>query len=244
MKRRRAHTDEGVFALRTFNKNETEANRIEMVFSRQLKSQEIQTLLTMQEFVKAAHADSDSHDYSHVLTVCRYAIQIAKNVEEEVDPFVAIAGALLHDIGKTNRVFAHIHGLLGGTLAEEYLDGLKVKKSVRDTIARVVIRHTPTSKIPPETPEEKIVYDADTLDRLGLMGLLRGFIGKTGSMEHIMTKYMDKRKEDYEKLNFDYSRDLGDDLHRELMDFMFVLEDRLASRMASIEHIFEKEKLV
>jgi hypothetical protein len=76
------------------------------------------------------------------------------------------------------------------------------------------------------------------------MGLLRGFIGKTGSMEHIMTKYMDKRKEDYEKLNFDYSRDLGDDLHRELMDFMFVLEDRLSSRMASIEHIFEKEMLV
>ncbi|MHA2601443.1 MAG: HD domain-containing protein [Candidatus Thorarchaeota archaeon SMTZ1-83] len=215
-----------------------------MVFSRQLSSQEIETLLTMQEFVRAAHAESDSHDYSHVLTVCRYAIQIAKNIEEAVDPFVTIAGALLHDIGKTNRVFAHIHGLFGGTLAEEYLDGLKIDESTRDTIARVVIRHTPTSKIPPETPEEKIVYDADTLDRLGLMGLLRGFIGKTGSMEHIMTKYMDKRKEDYEKLNFDYSRDLGDDLHRELMDFMFVLEDRLSSRMASIEHIFEKEELV
>ncbi|MHA2378856.1 MAG: HD domain-containing protein [Candidatus Thorarchaeota archaeon] len=198
----------------------------------------------MQEFVKAAHADSDSHDYSHVLTVCRYAIQIAKNIEERVDPFVTIAGALLHDIGKTNRVFSHIHGLLGGTLAEEYLDGLRIESSIRDTIARVVIRHTPTSRIPPETPEEKVVYDADTLDRLGLMGLLRGFIGKTGSMEYIMTKYMDKRKEDYEKLNFEHSRDLGDNLHRELMDFMFVLEDRLSSRMASIEHIFEKEELV
>ncbi|MFW9944255.1 MAG: HD domain-containing protein, partial [Candidatus Sifarchaeia archaeon] len=115
VKRRRAPDSKGSFALRTFNKIDTEANRIEMVFSRQLNSQEIQTLLTMQEFVKAAHAESDSHDYSHVLTVCRYAIQIAKNIEEKVDPFVTIAGSLLHDIGKTNRVFAHIHGLLGGT---------------------------------------------------------------------------------------------------------------------------------
>lgn len=28
------------------------------------------------------------------------------------------------------------------------------------------------------------------------------------------------------------------------MDFVFVLEDRLSSRMLSIEHIFEKEGLV
>ncbi len=215
-----------------------------MVFSRQLTEQELEKLLTMQDFVRTAHAESDSHDYSHVLTVCRYAIQIAKNIEEEVDPFVCIAGALMHDIGKTNRVFSHIHGLFGGTLTEEYLDGLKIEKTLRDSICRVVIRHTPTSMIPPKTPEERVVYDSDTLDRLGLMGLMRGFVGKTGSLEHILTTYMDKRKDDYDKLNFDYSRELGDDLHRELMDFVFVLEERLSSRMSSIEHIFEKEGLV
>lgn len=198
----------------------------------------------MQDFVRSAHAESDSHDYSHVLTVCRYAIQIAKNIDEEVDPFVCIAGALMHDIGKTNRVFSHIHGLFGGTLTEEYLDGLKIEPDIRDSICRVVIRHTPTSMIPPETSEEKVVYDADTLDRLGLMGLMRGFVGKTGSLEHILTKYMDKRKDDYDKLNFEYSHELGDELHRELMDFVFVLEERLSSRMSSIEDIFHKEGLV
>lgn len=147
----------------------------------------------MQDFVRTAHAESDSHDYSHVLTVCRYAIQIAKNIQEKVDPFVCIAGALMHDIGKTNRVFSDIHGLFGGTLTEEYLDGLNIEGALRDSICRVVIRHTPTSMIPPETPEERVVFDSDTLDRLGLMGLMRGFVGKTGSLEHILTKYMDKR---------------------------------------------------
>ncbi|MHA2210624.1 MAG: HD domain-containing protein [Candidatus Thorarchaeota archaeon] len=215
-----------------------------MVFERLLTENELKMLLQMQEFVRQAHAESDSHDYSHVFTVCRNTIEIAKNIDDEVDPFVCIAGALLHDIGKTNRAFAHIHGLLGGTLAEEYLDGLQVNQKLRDTVARVVIRHTPTSYIPPVTPEEKIVFDADALDRLGLMGLLRGFVGKTGSMENILTTYMEKRKLDYDKLHFDFSREMGDDLHQELLEFLFIVEDRLQSRMASIEHLFDKEGLV
>lgn len=215
-----------------------------MVFSRQLSTKDIDILLNMQAFVREAHAESDSHDYSHVFTVCLYTIEIAKNIPEPVDPFVCIAGALLHDIGKTTTHFSHIHGLFGATLAEEYLDGIRVEKSTRDTICRIVVRHTPTSMIPPETPEEKAVYDADTLDRLGLMGLLRGFIGKTGSMEHILTKYMEKRKTDYEKLNFDFSRELGDDLHQELLEFLFIFEKRLSQRMANIEDIFEKEGLI
>jgi hypothetical protein len=35
-----------------------------------------------------------------------------------------------------------------------------------------------TFHVAPESVEEKIVFDADGLDRLGAMGLLRGFIGK------------------------------------------------------------------
>jgi uncharacterized protein len=215
-----------------------------MVFSRQLTNREIEMLLQMQDFVKLAHADSDSHDYSHVFTVCLYAIGIAKHIPENCDPFIVIAGALLHDIGKTNRVFSHIHGLFGGGLAEEYLEGLNVMPTLRDAVSRVVVRHTPTSMIPPETPEEMIIYDADTLDRLGLMGLLRGFVGKEGSMEGILTKYMDKRKTDYMKLHYDYSKEIGDALYSELLEFLFIVEDRLENRMASIEDIFEKEGLI
>jgi len=213
-----------------------------MVFSRQLTRKEMAQLLNMQEFVRHAHAESDSHDYSHVFTVCRYAIDIAKNIREPVNPFVCIAGALLHDIGKTNQVFAHIHGLFGAGLAEEYLDGLEIEHSIRDDICRVVVRHTPTSMMSPITPEEKVVFDADTLDRLGLMGLLRGFIGKRGdSMEHILTEYMERRKQDYDKLNYDFSKAVGNDLHQELLEFVITIEKRLSERMASIEQILDKE---
>jgi hypothetical protein len=139
-------------------------------------------------------------------------------------------------------MFSSIHGLLGGSLAEEFLDGVNVEKILRDAICRVVIRHTPTSMIPPETPEEKIVYDADTLDRLGLMGLLRGFIGKRGSMHDIMSKYMESRKKDFAKLHFEISKDIGEEANKEMDRYIGKIEERLDHRMSSIEHIFSVKK--
>ncbi|MHA1908309.1 MAG: hypothetical protein ACW98Y_13505, partial [Candidatus Thorarchaeota archaeon] len=94
------------------------------------------------------------------------------------------------------------------------------------------------------TPEEKLVADADTLDRLGLMGLLRGFMGKTGeSMDDIMNRYMEKRKHDFDKLHFEYSREIGDTLQDELMEFMIKVEDRLKYRLSKIEDLFENAVL-
>ncbi len=215
-----------------------------MVFARKLTTIETQILLKLQEFVKSAHAKSSSHDYAHVLTVYRYAIQTGKAIPDPIDPFILSAGALLHDIGKTNSIFSHIHGLFGGSLAEEFLDGLKIDEEVRDAICRVVIRHTPTSMIPPETAEEKAVFDADTLDRIGLMGLLRGFIGKNGAMDKIMNKYMKKRKTDYKKLHFEVSRDIGLEKEQMMDAFIQIIQNRLDLRMGSIENLFSKEGLI
>ena len=212
-----------------------------MVFSQSLTKEEEKILERMQDFVRRQHAHSDSHDYSHVFSVVRYAIMISEGIEEEVDPFVIVAGALLHVIGKTTNVpaLSEFHGLFGGAIAEEYLDGLRMDSELRDCICRVVIRHTPTSGIPPETPEEKVVYDADTLDRLGLMGLLRGFLGKEGSMKEILEKYLEKRKTDYEKLNYELSRDIGAGMAQELEGFSFLILKRLDDRLKSISDLLK-----
>ncbi len=214
-----------------------------MVFESELLPEQLQTLRTIRKFAKEAHKESNSHDFAHVLTVCRTAIQIAKKVEDKVDPFEVIAAALLHDIGKTNSIFAHMHGLLGGALAEEFLDGVNVEPDKRDRICRAIIRHTPTTKLPPETPLEKIIFDADLLDRLGLMGLIRGFIGKKGSMDSIMNTYMERREKDFPKLNYDISREMGDAMNEELEAYIMILRHRLELRMKSIQDIFIDEGL-
>ncbi|MCP4760481.1 MAG: HD domain-containing protein [archaeon] len=215
-----------------------------MVFLRKLSDKEIKQLQVMQDFVKNAHSHSTSHDYSHVLSVCKNAIQIAKKIKEEVDPFVIISASLLHDIGKTNNLFSHIHGLLGGALAEEFLDGINLDEDYKNRICRAVIRHTPTSLLPPETNEEKVIFDADALDRIGLMGLLRGFIGKSGSMSDILTKYMNKRLLTYEQLQFEESKRMCDLKNNEMETYISIIEIRLKARMDSIENIFKSEGLV
>jgi uncharacterized protein len=211
------------------------------MFSRKLTDQEESILQVVESFVRDKHKESDSHDFSHVLEVTQYAIDIGQKCGDKVDPFVLICGALLHDIGKTNLVFGSMHGLIGSALAEEFLDALGFTypelKPVRDEICRIVARHTPSTMVAPETPEEKIVYDADCLDRLGVIGVLRGFIGKSGSIAGILEKKMTSRLKDYGKLHYDESKKIGKALNDEAVAFIEIVRKALDKRKASIEEI-------
>ena len=211
------------------------------MFSRTLTTEEVEIIQIIEAFVRDKHKHSDSHDHSHILSVTEYAIKIAEMIEEPVDPFIMIAGALLHDIGKTNLLFSSMHGLLGSALAEEFLDALGYSyptlKPIRDSICRIVSRHTPTTMVPPETTEEKIVFDADCLDRLGLIGVLRGFIGKEGSIEEILESKMESRLHDFDRLNFEASRKIGKDHNDETLGFVEIIKGALSTRKAKIEEL-------
>jgi len=211
------------------------------MFSRTLTNEEEEIIKVIEAFVRDKHKDADSHDYSHVLEVTQHAIDIAERIPEPVDPFILICGALLHDIGKTNLLFNSMHGLLGSALAEEYLEALGYTypslKPVRDAICRIVCRHTPTTMIPPETVEEKIVFDADTLDRLGIIGVLRGFIGKVGSIEKILESKLASRVHDFELLHFDASRELGKKMNEETLRFVDIIRKSLRKRVDEVREI-------
>jgi len=187
------------------------------MFERNLTRKEFEIIQQIESFIRDKHRHEAGHDYSHVLAVADYAIQIAQAIPEEVDPFVVTCGALFHDIGRVGTHTGVLHGLRGATIAREYLEAIGVSPDIRDKITRIVARHTPTTRQPPETVEEKIVYDADGLDRLGLMGLLRGLMGKRGSTQDILQDRMRKRLSDYKKLHFEASRRIGEELHDETL---------------------------
>lgn len=205
------------------------------MFSRVLTSEERQMLRKLESFVKEKHASLEAHDYAHVLQVTQFAIEIASNIEEEVDPIVLICGALLHDIGRT--MSDEMHGLVGGSMAEELLKSLSLSEEQVDRIAKVIVRHTVTSHVAPESVEEKIVYDADGLDRLGAMGLLRGFVGKKGSMVEVLERYMSKRVKDYDKLFFPISRRIGKELDAEMRELISLFTQRLNERKQRVEEL-------
>ena len=202
------------------------------MFTRNLSEEEVAIIRKMEVFIRDKHDILQGHDYSHILAVTNYAIEIAKRIPDPVDPFVLTCGSLFHDIGRVGTRTGRLHGLRGAAIAEEYLRAISIEDEIREQIVRVVVRHTETSMLPPETVIEKIVFDADDLDRLGLMGMLRGMmVGDVDlSMENIINNRLEKRKKDYQRLHFQASRELGRTLYDETLQLIDSIQHSLNQR--------------
>jgi uncharacterized protein len=207
------------------------------VFERNLTRREMELIEGIQEFIKEKHNQSERHDYSHVLQVVRYAIQIAKAIPDEVNPFVLICGALFHDVGWIGTDTGVLHGLRGATIVDEYFDSTWVSADVKKRIKRIVIRHTVTSMMPPQTVEEKIVWDADGLDGMGLIGILRGLVAEEGSIEEILTEEFRESRKTYDKLYFEESCRIGKELHEETVEVIQSFKSALDHRLKAIEQL-------
>jgi uncharacterized protein len=205
------------------------------MFARALTGEEAALIDRITEFVKAKHECCEGHDHSHVLMVTRLAIEIAERVEEPADPFLVIVGALFHDLGRVGATTGALHGLAGAAVAHEFLAAVLDDDDTVAKVARVVARHTPTSNIPPETVEEMIVFDADTMERFGWVGVLRGVMGKQGSIEDILQTVIRKRAEDYEKLLLPISRKMAAERCQVTRNILGGVERALKDRDALLE---------
>ncbi len=204
------------------------------MFERLLMRREVELIEDIARFMEVKHRDQKAHDYAHVLAVVNYAIRIATAIPDEADPFVLICGAFFHDIGWIGTITGVMHGLRGATVADEYLASTWVPADARRRIKGVIVRHSITSGLWPETVEEKIVWDADGLAGLGLLGMLRGIIGGAGSMEEIIEACLRFAGKHFDRLYFDESRRLGQELHAETEQVITRFEAALALRK---EHI-------
>lgn len=214
-----------------------------MVFKRKLSKEEEKILEKVVDFVEEKHHRAEGHDYSHVLEVCKHSIEIARKIKEPVDPFVLLAGALLHDIGRVGAKSGRFHGLDGGARAEEFLESLIKNSAAIHRITRIIVRHTPTSHIAPQSTEEKVVSDGDTIERLGFMGMIRGIMGKKGTMEEIIEDRVHKRLADYDKLFFDVSKKMAAPQYKETVNLSKTLKSKLKKRLSEIKEI-ESYKLI
>lgn len=207
------------------------------MFTRKLNNKEQEIIKRIIQFVEDKHKNELGHDYSHVLEVCRWAIEIGNKIPDPADPFVAICGALLHDIGRVGAPDGRLHGIDGGARVYEFLASLGVDDETTRKITRIVVRHSPTSHIPPQSIEEKIVFDADDIERLGLMGMIRGIMGKQGSLEYIINYRIKSRLADYQKLFFEESKELAAPYYAETLKLSGRLEKALSERLSEIHHI-------
>lgn len=127
--------------------------------------------------IAAAQMDRDSaHDLAHLDRVWANAQAIAAE-ETGVDMAVLAAGAYLHDLvnlpkDSPDRARA---STLAALAARPHLADLGLTEAQIDAAAHAIAAHSFSAGIAPETPEARILRDADRLDALGAIGLARAF---------------------------------------------------------------------
>ncbi len=134
---------------------------------------------TLWGIVKAS-SEADQHSLSHVRRVHRLCMRLLA-AHPTADKEIVTAAVILHDIARIDEDNdpSHIidHALLGSEKAEEILLNLgwlpDRAKHVRDCIATHRFRNSGNA---PQTIEAKLLFDADKLDSLGLIGVARVFM--------------------------------------------------------------------
>lgn len=124
-----------------------------------------------------------AHDEFHIYRVLNLALTIAET-EQDVDLNVLIVSCLLHDIGRQEQYNDPrlCHAEVGARKAYDFL--IREKVDERDALAvkSAIESHRFRGTHIPGTIEAKILFDADTIDATGAMGIARSlqYEGKLG----------------------------------------------------------------
>jgi HD superfamily phosphodiesterase len=91
----------------------------------------------------------------------------------DADLVVLVGAVYLHDLGR-HYIDDKAHGALSALKAEPVLERINFPEQKRDTVLHA-IRVQDVSATPEDrtTLESKILYDADKIDTLGVVGILR-----------------------------------------------------------------------
>jgi uncharacterized protein len=137
-------------------------------------------------FLSVGRADL-AHGWDHIERVYRLALAIAQR--EGADQFVVGMAALLHDLGRVategeeegrlSTAQERHHADLSHDLAAEVLAAHGVPAEEREAILHAVLAHSFSRGIEPQTLEARVVRDADRLDGLGAIGVMRWAITGT-----------------------------------------------------------------
>ena len=129
--------------------------------------------------------DDPAHGWEHIKRVYRLALCIAE--QENADAFIVGMAALMHDIGHLSTDKLLHHADLSMSMAGELLVSSGISATTREAILHAIEAHSFSLGIEPRTLEAQVVRDADRLDALGAIGILRwaitGTIRRTGETQ-------------------------------------------------------------
>ena len=129
---------------------------------------------TFLEKIKKYYGHGDpSHDWSHVLRVSKLCEKFGE--ELGADLRLLIPAAFLHDIVNIpkNSDKRHMASELAAIKSKELLDGEGFSGEEVQKICQIVLEHSYSANISPSSLESSILQDADKLDGMGAIGVMR-----------------------------------------------------------------------
>ena len=131
-----------------------------------------QVIEEAEAFIRELFAgNADGHGADHTMRVYRNAMMIAES-EPGADPDIVALAALLHD-ADDHKLF-HTEN---NENARSFLTAQKIDPETADRICETInaVSFSRNGEKAPETPEGRIVQDADRLDAIGAVGIARTF---------------------------------------------------------------------
>lgn len=127
------------------------------------------------EVVRAGLDEDPAHDLSHIRRVVNIALKLA--ISEGADPAVVLPAAFLHDIVNVpkNDPRRKEASRLAAEAAVKFLREHDYPSQYLDNIRGAIESHSYSAGIPIKTIEGACVQDADRLDALGAIGVVRCF---------------------------------------------------------------------
>ena len=121
------------------------------------------------------------HGFKHVDRVRRWALAIASE-ERYTDLDLVEAAALLHDVGRANVQEERQHAQVGAEMAAQFLrEQILFSAQEQASIVDAVRNHNALGDL---RPLATLIRDADILDMLGAVGVMRAFTSKHALPEY------------------------------------------------------------
>lgn len=144
-----------------------------------------QTFTEVQQ--RFSHTVDLAHGWEHIHRVYALALHIAQ--QEHANRFIVGMAALMHDLGRAAEHSSNEHHAdLSVTMASDMMHTCGVPTQLQKAILHAIIAHSFSKGIEPHTVEARVVRDADRLDALGAIGIMRwAIVGAMCASEHTLT---------------------------------------------------------
>ncbi len=196
---------------------------------------EKQVLAQTYDEVQARFIDSDdlAHGWEHIERVYKLARAIAER--EGADSFIVGMAALLHDLGRAVDGVEHDrhihHADLSVTLAADLLERYQVPAAQQEAIVHAIVAHSFSKGVEARTIEARVVRDADRLDGLGAIGVLRWAL--TGALRRTPTTRSYHPEDPFaEQHTLDDSRYMLDHFYSKLLKLVDTMSTETGRKLA------------